>query len=309
MIHIQLLALDVSLSRDLTNQFKEQMVQSHDDMEIDFSIMVLGASFWPLSAPDSKFNIPMDILPIYHHFSQYYQTRHSRKELTWLWNYSKNELRMNMNHLNQKYILMTSSYQMAVLLQYNNNDTLSLDELATCTAISKDVLTQVLATLVKANILINEGKDWYNLNHSRFFLLLLVWLATQLGSADFKSEKIQINLDLPIKAESADFLRTIDEDRNYLIQATIIRYNVHIQPGLLITYHQDSIMKIHKMMKGDALIQEVVSQISQRFVPKMPSITKVCETLGVPVWVGPDRYFRPLALSWRKGILSKWMVP
>ena len=217
----------MSLSKDLTDQFKERMTQNHDDMDINFSIMVLGTNFWPLNAPNNEFNIPADILPVYNRFSQYYQTKHSGRKLTWLWNYSKNELRTN--YLNQKYILMTSSYQMAVLLQYNDNDTLSLDELATATAISKDVLTQVLAILVKAKILINEEKDQYDLNPSKPFpSSTLVTMQLSWWVADFKSKKIRVNLNLPIKAEvkaeSADVLKTVDEDRKYVIQATIVRY-------------------------------------------------------------------------------------
>jgi cullin 1 len=57
---------------------------------------------------------------------------------------------------------------MAVLLQYNNNDTLSLDELVTATAINKDILTQVLPLLVKAEILVNDKDDQYDLNSSKF---------------------------------------------------------------------------------------------------------------------------------------------
>ena len=216
----------MSLSKDLTDQFKERMSQNHDDMDINFSIMVLGTNFWPLNAPNNEFNIPADILPVYNRFSQYYQTKHSGRKLTWLWNYSKNELRTN--YLNQKYILMTSSYQMAVLLQYNDNDTLSLNELATATAISKDVLTQVLAILVKAKILINEEKDQYDLNPSKVPPPTSYCHITELGFADFKSKKIRVNLNLPIKAEvkaeSADVLKTVDEDRKYVIQATIVRY-------------------------------------------------------------------------------------
>jgi cullin 1 len=61
-----------------------------------------------------------------------------------------------MNYLKEKYILLTSSYQMAVLLQYNRNDTMSLDELVDATAISKDILTQVLAVLAKAKLLVTN---------------------------------------------------------------------------------------------------------------------------------------------------------
>ena len=45
--------------------------------------------------------------------------------------------------------------------------------------------------------------------------------------AGFKSKKIRINLNVPIKAEqkaeATDVLKTVDEDRKYVIQATIVR--------------------------------------------------------------------------------------
>ncbi|KAF8651092.1 hypothetical protein AX16_004892 [Volvariella volvacea WC 439] len=243
---LQRMFTDMSLSKDLTDSFKERMTQNHGDNDITFSIMVLGTNFWPLNPPTHDFLIPSEISLTYDRFQKYYQTKHSGRKLTWLWNYSKNELRTN--YTNQKYILMTSSYQMAVLLQFNRQDTMSLEELVTATAISKDILGQVLGLLVKAKILINEEKDQYDLNPG------------------FKSKKIRVNLNLPIKAEvkaeSSEVLKAVDEDRKYVIQATIVR-----------------IMKARKTMKNQALIQEVISQISQRFAPKIPDIKKAIETL------------------------------
>jgi cullin 1 len=88
-----------------------------------------------------------------------------------LWSYSKNELRTN--YLNQKYILMTSANQMAVL-QYNNNDMLLLDELSTVTNVGKDLPTHALQPLVKFCILINEGadSDQDDLNPRAFYSLI-----------------------------------------------------------------------------------------------------------------------------------------
>jgi len=44
----------------------------------------------------------------------------------------------------------------------------------------------------------------------------------------FKSKKFKVNLNQPIKAESKaeskDVLHAVDEDRKYIIQATIVRY-------------------------------------------------------------------------------------
>lgn len=243
---LQRMFTDMSLSKDLTDSFKERMQTNHDDMDITFSIMVLGTNFWPLNPPTHDFLIPAEILPTYNRFQQYYQSKHSGRKLTWLWNYSKNELRTN--YLNQKYILMTSSFQMAVLLQYNRHDTLSLGELITATSIPEELMKQVLALLVKAKILINEETDQYDLNPG------------------FKSKKIRVNLNLPIKAEvkaeSSDVLKNVDEDRKYVIQATIVR-----------------IMKARKTLKNQVLIQEVIAQISQRFAPKIPDIKKAIDQL------------------------------
>ncbi|KAK7469113.1 ubiquitin ligase (cullin) of SCF [Stygiomarasmius scandens] len=239
---LQRMFTDMSLSKDLSEAFKEK----HPDLDISFTIMVLGTNFWPITAPPHDFTIPSEITPTYNRFVAYYGVKHSGRKLTWLWNYSKNELRTN--YLNQKYILMTSAYQMAVLVQYNRHDTMSLQELITATSIPQQLLTQVLELLVKAKVLVNEETEQYDLNPG------------------FKSKKIRVNLNQPIKAEvkseATEVLKTVDEDRKYAIQATIVR-----------------IMKARKTMKNQALIQEVIAQISHRFTPKIPDIKKAIETL------------------------------
>ncbi|RXW24442.1 hypothetical protein EST38_g1443 [Candolleomyces aberdarensis] len=243
---LQRMFTDMSLSKDLTDQFKARMEQTHDDIDISFSIMVLGTNFWPLNPPGHDFIIPQEMQATYDRFQRYYQMKHSGRKLTWLWNYSKNELRTN--YTNQKYILMTSTFQTAILLQFNRNDTLSLDELHIATSIPKDHLVQVLALLTKAKVLVSEEAGQYDLN------------------PNFKSKKIRVNLNQPIKsdtkAESTEVMKTVDEDRKYVIQATIVR-----------------IMKARKTMKNQALLDEVISQLTQRFTPKVPDIKKAIDTL------------------------------
>ncbi|KAG9048975.1 hypothetical protein FS837_011526 [Tulasnella sp. UAMH 9824] len=245
---LQRMFMDMSLSKDLTNSFREKMAQTHDESELDveFSVMVLGTNFWPLTAPRDEFVLPKDILPTYERFTRYFGHRHQGRKLIWLWNYSKNELRTS--YLKEKYILTCSSYQMAVLVQYNDQDTLSLDELLEATGIDKESLVQVLGVLVKARILINKEQDQYDLNPS------------------YKSKKIRVNINLPtkteVKAESANVLKTVVEDRKYVIQATIVR-----------------VMKARKQLRNQQLIQEVTAQISQRFTPRVPDIKKAIDTL------------------------------
>ncbi|KAH8817845.1 ubiquitin-protein ligase [Flagelloscypha sp. PMI_526] len=243
---LQRMLSDVSLSKDFTDSFRERMERNHGSINISFSVMVLGTSVWPLKPPTHDYIIPQEILPTYNLFFKYYKDKHFGRKLTWLWNYSKNELRTN--YLNQRYMLMTSSYQMAILLQYNRNDTLSLDELVSATSIPKHILTHVLALLTKAKVLVSSEGGQIDLNLS------------------FKSKKVRINLNQPIKADTdaSDkiVLKAVDEDRKFLAQATIVR-----------------IMKARKTIKSQALIQEVISQTSLRFNPKISDIKKAIDML------------------------------
>lgn len=67
----------MSLSKDLTDQFKQKQEQNYGEMDINFSILVLGTNFWPVQAPKIDFNIPADILSLYNRFQGFYQSKHS----------------------------------------------------------------------------------------------------------------------------------------------------------------------------------------------------------------------------------------
>ncbi|KAF8130037.1 Cullin family-domain-containing protein [Mycena galopus ATCC 62051] len=157
--------------------------------------------------------------------------------------------------------------QAAVLLQFNCNDSLSLRQLLEATKLSQKILVQVLAPLVGAKVLVKQGKKQYKLNLGVLPLaspscLFSSGLSTELA---FKLEKLRVNLNRPLKAEKKEevaVLKAVDEDRKYVVQATIVR-----------------ILKARKTMKIQVLIQEVISQISQRFAPKILDIKKAIEVL------------------------------
>ncbi|KAM6496300.1 Cullin homology [Amanita muscaria] len=142
----------------LTDSFKERMAANHpDDQDIMFSIMVLGTNFWPLNLATHDFVIPTEIATAYDRFPKYYQTKHSGRKLV-------------VKLLQERAAHQLSQLEMAVLLQYNRHDTLSLEEIQAATAISKDILLQVLALLVKAKVLINEENDQYDPKSRRKFV-------------------------------------------------------------------------------------------------------------------------------------------
>jgi len=107
-IRLQFMLTDFHSSKELTDQFRKHMEQSYNNMDICFSIMVPHMPLWPLSAPNNNF---IDIQPTHDRFQKHYQVKHLGHKLTWLWNYSTNELQTH--YFDKEYILMTSSYQMA----------------------------------------------------------------------------------------------------------------------------------------------------------------------------------------------------
>jgi cullin 1 len=169
----------MNLSKKLTDSFKEHVEQNHNDMDITFSIAVLGKNFWPIDPPEDGFIVPADIELTYDRFQKYYQRKHSGRKLTWLWDYS--DIELSANYPNQNYIFVTSAYQMAVLLQYNDNDRLSLDKLATAINLRKDsdLLTQALQPLVESRVLTSDKTDHYDFNPRASYYLMRLFLPFQ----------------------------------------------------------------------------------------------------------------------------------
>lgn len=235
---------DVNLGRELTEKFREKERNNGND-DVDFSMMVLGTNSWPLHPPKSDFTIPRELQRTHDRFIQFYNSMHQGRKLTWLWHLSKNELKTT--YLSQKYIFMTSTYQMAILAQFNEMDQHTFKELEAGTGLEAAILKAQLNVLVKAKVLLVDD-DTYDLN------------------MNFKSKKIRVQLNQPVraevKAESAEVLQSVDEDRSHIYQATIVR-----------------IMKSRKTMKHQALVQDVAQTISTKFTPRVPDIKKAIDNL------------------------------
>ena len=143
-------------------------------------------------------------------FQRFYQNKHSGRKLTWLFNLSKGELKANYCRGSKTgFTFQVSMYQMGVLLQYNNTTRCTFAELTTSTQLAPEVLKQVLAILVKARVLLSDSEEP---DVSSAFDL----------NFDFKSKKIKVNLNMPLKTEQKveqeETHRHVQDDRKMLIQ-------------------------------------------------------------------------------------------
>lgn len=214
---LQRMFQDVQISKDLTSSFKEfesglQKDATVKEKYIDAEYSILGTGFWPLNPPNTDFTPPAELVKAYERFQTFYNVKHSGRKLTWLWQLCKGELKANYCK-NQKtpYTLQVSTYQMAILMLYNEADRHSYEDIIQATQISNELLDQTMAILLKAKILImspaeggpGPGKS-FDLNY------------------DFKSKKLRVNLNIGLKSEQKQEVdethKTIEEDRKLLMQ-------------------------------------------------------------------------------------------
>ncbi|GAB7337285.1 hypothetical protein MBLNU457_g2650t2 [Dothideomycetes sp. NU457] len=257
---LQRMFQDMQTSKDLNAAFEDWQATNLDEADrknvVDAYYQVLGTGFWPLQPSTTPFAPPPEIVRTYERFQNFYTTKYQGRKLTWLWHLCKGEMRTNYVKMNKvPYTLQVSTYQMAILLLFNESEEVKYDDIAEATKCNKETLDPSLAVMVKSKLLIpspaGAGQEMgtvYKLNHG------------------FKYKKIKVNLNIAIKAEAKqdteDTHKTIEEDRKMLIQSAIVR-----------------IMKSRKQMKHSQLVSEVIQQIKSRFVPKVPDIKKCIDIL------------------------------
>merc|ERR1712001_407803 len=187
---LQRMFQDVGVSKDLNEQFKTHLQNSESDrLDIDFSIQVLSSGSWPFQQ-SCVFSLPSELERCVNRFTAFYGGQHSGRKLNWLFHMSKGELVTNC--FKNKYTLQASTFQMSVLLAFNEADSWTVGGLAEATKIKMDILKQVIQILLKSKLLVGptvDGSDENSIEPSTTVNLF----------HGYKNKKLRVNINIPMK--------------------------------------------------------------------------------------------------------------
>ncbi|CAM9125978.1 unnamed protein product [Chrysoparadoxa australica] len=223
---------------------------------------VLTAGCWPLQSVSSEFKPPQPIKEYVDSFLEFYSEAHSGRRLEWLYHLGHGE--MVTHCFDKRYQVYSSTFQMGILHQFNNCESLTVSEISTCISISESEIVRHLFPLIKAGLLVVNvigtskpapqscddlaGTDAVSINFG------------------FVSKRTRIKINIvdhsrqPAKEEQA--VAEVITDRKVSVQAAICR-----------------VMKARKEATHRELCREVCKHVEHLFTPDTPSIKKAIEDL------------------------------
>ena len=277
---------DMRISRDMRDTYRNyrRSLELGQQPKIDIEVDVLTNGYWP-SQNVPPCTLPPAVQEAIDSFSKFYLEKHTGRKLSWQTSAGAAELRATFGRAPKfhRHELCVSTYQMCILLLFNDEDTLTLGQIRTRTHIPDQELRRHLISLCtpKHRVLrkgskgrgITSDEDTFTFNADYSSKLKRVRIplvketmvvrpdaanaggAAAAGSAAAAAAPADSTIDGSVPV-------AVEEDRRHLVEAAIVR-----------------IMKARKTLHHNDLIAEVTKQLSVRFNPSPQFIKKRIESL------------------------------
>jgi cullin 3 len=283
---------DMRISRETREKYKaHKRVQENGesaslhDKAIDIEVDVLTTGYWP-SQNVPACTLPQQVQDAIDRFSKFYLEKHTGRKLSWQTSAGAAELRATFGTGPDKYRrheLCVSTYQLCILLLFNNKDTLTLAQIRKQTHIPDSELRRHLISLcTPKNRIVRKGSkgrgittddDTFTFNNDYTSKLKRVRIPlvkeTSMTRGDTNADGTATTAALAAAASATaanphngSVPVAVEEDRRHLVEASIVR-----------------IMKARKALNHNDLIAEVTRQLSVRFTPSPQFIKKRIESL------------------------------
>jgi cullin 3 len=237
----------------------------------------LLTGYWP-SQNVPPCTLPVPIQESIDRFSKFYLDKHTGRKLKWQTNTGAAELKVTFGTGPDKYRrheLCVSTYQMCILLLFNDKETLTLAQIRQQTQIPDQELRRHLISLCTPKnrilkkgskgrgIISDEDTFTYNMDFTSKLKRVRIPLVKEASMVRPETAAGLIGADgKDAHVAPGSVPVSVEEDRRHLVEAAIVR-----------------IMKARKALNHNDLIAEVTRQLTNRFQPTPQFIKKRIESL------------------------------
>ncbi|XP_055644695.1 cullin-2 isoform X2 [Toxorhynchites rutilus septentrionalis] len=245
---------DISVSGDLNAKFNQFLKQHEKQTGINISIKILQAGAWPFGPTQvpAGFAVPQEFEKPVRLFESFYHINFSGRKLTWLHHLCHGELKIVLAN-NRTYIVTMQTYQMAILLLFETSDSMSYKELQESLQLNNDMFQKHIMSLIDSKLLLADSE----IVDENCKIIL---------NKEYTNRRTKFKITAALHKETpqeiVSTIISVDDDRKMYLQATIVR-----------------IMKSRKVLRHNALIQEIISQSKATFAPSIAMIKKCIESL------------------------------
>jgi len=267
-VKLQRMITDMSVSKDINQQFQDQIAGGGVKLPFNFGIMVLATGSWPLQMPSTNFHVPEEVAGVVETFKSFYDRKYQGRKLNYLHHLSRAEVLLLAGKA--RCTLTSTTYQMGVELMFATaTGPLRLRDIQAHTLLQDTVLRQSLWPLVKLNILTCSAgvnpDGWTDATEFAFntkFVPKKPKLLTIPGPVGPGQKDAGSAAAAAAAAARDEENAEVMRDRTLKLQAAIVR-----------------VMKARKTLSYNELVQETIDQVSRWFAPKIPHIKKAIESL------------------------------
>eukprot|EP00298_Acanthocystis_sp_HF-20_P017095 c21665_g2_i1.p1 GENE.c21665_g2_i1~~c21665_g2_i1.p1 ORF type:complete len:263 (-),score=90.65 c21665_g2_i1:22-810(-) len=242
----------MQLSKELANVFRTNF-----SPQFEFFPTILTKGSWPCEQLPPCI-LPTQLLSMSNQFESFYLTKFNGRKLTWQSHMGNGELKGRVG--DQDYEFSVNTYQMIILLLFNNYESLTFEQIAEKTQITSQDLEKQLHSLICAKNMIlkcsksKESKEFssadaFQINH-------------EFSHKTPKVKVVHVSSGKEAEVQKKQTKEKADEDRKYEIEAAIIR-----------------VMKDRKVLSYNNLMAEVTKQLQKRFQPSVALIKQRIEGL------------------------------
>lgn len=254
---------DIRISSENMAHFKEYLTQNNIKLPCDLNVNVLTSTFWPLTNASVDAGLatnngyPEPLVKCAEVFQNFYLGRHNGRKLDW--QTTLGSLDIVAKFEKRKHELLVSFYQGAILMFFNDEDTLTYENFKAKIRIPEPELVRSLQSLScgKYKVLLKNPKS-KDISPSDVFTF-----NNQFTCPQYRIKIPTVSLAAQEQdSQAKDTAQKITEGRKFMIDAAIVR-----------------VMKSRQRMEHSQLIVDVTSQLTSRFIPDPLMIKKQIEVL------------------------------